>query len=288
MPHITQKDILTEDTGIHTEGGQNEMKCLYPKPITSKKSLFNPVSKKRTNVIEVPCGKCEACLINKKSEWAIRLQHELMSHNTACFTTLTYNDENVPWTKFPPIKQTLCKEHVIKWLKRLRWHHQKPLKFFIAGEYGDITHRPHYHAIAFGISINEMKTLGNRLWGMCLPTCFVVEKCIPSTIEYTAKYLIYDDPTIGIDGREKPFSLKTKSLGKEWAIKNAKTLRENLYITHYNGIKIPIPRYYRKILGIKNYDFARILEIDKIKQIKNPEQIEKIITAQRTLKEKKL
>ena len=46
--------------------------------------------------IEVPCGKCIACRIKKKSEWALRMLHELDSHQASQFITLTYDEDHVP------------------------------------------------------------------------------------------------------------------------------------------------------------------------------------------------
>lgn len=47
--------------------------------------------------------------------------------------------------------QTLVGSHVSKWLKRLRKAIEpKPVRYFVTGEYGEETFRPHYHAALFG------------------------------------------------------------------------------------------------------------------------------------------
>ena len=44
----------------------------------------------------VPCGKCLSCRIAKRSEWSMRMLHELESYDCAVFVTLTYDDEHLP------------------------------------------------------------------------------------------------------------------------------------------------------------------------------------------------
>lgn len=64
-------------------------------------------------------------------------------HNT--FVTLTYSDD------FVPRDGSLCKEHLQRWLKRIRKEVAPVrLRFFAVGEYGDSGERPHYHLALFG------------------------------------------------------------------------------------------------------------------------------------------
>lgn len=61
------------------------------------------------------------------------------------FVTLTYNDENLPPGRSvePRVMQL--------WLKRLRKElAPEKIRYFLVGEYGEISQRPHYHAIIFG------------------------------------------------------------------------------------------------------------------------------------------
>jgi hypothetical protein len=64
-------------------------------------------------------------------------------HHASCFVTLTYDEANVPWE--------LCKDDYQKFLKRLRKEYGKPLRYFLAAEYGSQKGRPHYHLALFGI-----------------------------------------------------------------------------------------------------------------------------------------
>lgn len=114
-------------------------------------------------VILIPCGKCIGCRLDYSREWANRLILELQYHDSAYFVTLTYNDEHVPISYYPDPETgeayeslTLCKRDVQLFMKRLRkaFPNDK-IRFYLAGEYGDETFRPHYHAIIFGLHLTD-------------------------------------------------------------------------------------------------------------------------------------
>lgn len=102
----------------------------------------------------VPCGKCPSCRCDYSREWSNRMILELADHDKAIFLTLTYNNENLPISDqgFP----TLSKRDIQLFLKRLRKKFSdNKIRFYLAGEYGSKTHRPHYHAIIYGIGIDS-------------------------------------------------------------------------------------------------------------------------------------
>lgn len=68
------------------------------------------------------------------------LEAKLHPHNT--FVTLTYNDEH------NPKDGSLDPRHTQLFLKKCR--KSGPLRYFLVGEYGDTTQRPHYHLALFG------------------------------------------------------------------------------------------------------------------------------------------
>lgn len=91
-----------------------------------------------------PCGGCLPCRINRRRVWAHRILLESFKHGDSCFVTLTYREEDVP-----PV---LVKKHYQDWLKRLRrFLAPSKIRFFLAGEYGELTGRPHFHAALFGL-----------------------------------------------------------------------------------------------------------------------------------------
>lgn len=92
------------------------------------------------------------------------LESGLLSDNT--FITLTYSDTNLRtgssqvFGPTNPLRSTLLKKDAQDWLKRLRAAIE-PLKvrYFLVGEYGEMTERPHYHLALFGYpNCNRGKT----------------------------------------------------------------------------------------------------------------------------------
>jgi len=110
----------------------------------------------------VKCGQCIGCRLDKTREWAARCHHEASLHETSSFVTLTYDDEQLPEDG------SLNKEHFQGFMKRLRakWVQKDPIKreygqvekirYYMCGEYGPKTGRPHYHACLFGFGFDDL------------------------------------------------------------------------------------------------------------------------------------
>lgn len=117
---------------------------------------------------------------------------ESMTHDSSCFVTLTYRDNEVP------DGHTLDPAHTQKWIKRLRRSIKGKIRFFVVGEYGDETERPHYHAALFGYANCEYgRTRMKRKY--CCEQCELVKKTwkhgsvmlgslTMDSAEYVAKY----------------------------------------------------------------------------------------------------
>lgn len=192
----------------------------------------------------VPCGKCDACRSAHANEWALRILHELSTKNhTGSFVTLTYNDENLPKN------ESLDKEELQKFFKRLRKNSGKIFKYYACGEYGETYHRPHYHICFLGIDfhdedfIRKSWTFGNIHIG----------SLTVKSARYVANYLNKDRGKY-VGSRKPPFQLQSKGIGLEFALKNEDQIR--LQLTDEGGRKEPLPRYYRKKLGIMADEFA--------------------------------
>ena len=240
------------------------MQCT--KPITLLKNVDR---KKFPDGLEVPCGKCLQCRIAKRKEWAMRCLHEMDNWDNALFITLTYNDKSLPENS------TLQKKEFQNFLKRVRIQlGKRKIKYFACGEYGEEKERPHYHAIIFGMSLNEDdKEVIRKAW----PYCDWKEKSIdkgsfgiaePDSIRYVAQYI--DKKLSGDDAdreykqknREPVFKVQSMGIGKEFALKNAKQLIDNESITMF-GVPQSFPRYYLKILDLENSDFRKENSIKK-------------------------
>lgn len=112
---------------------------------------FNPLK----NLIEgsslqVPCGRCIGCRLERSRQWAIRCTHEAQLHEQNCFVTLTFSKEHLP-ADYSVHVRTL--QLFIKRLRKALRH--KKIRTFACGEYGDQFHRPHYHAIIFGHDFDD-------------------------------------------------------------------------------------------------------------------------------------
>lgn len=124
------------------------------------------------------CGGCECCRINRKRVWQNRLMLEAAEHGSNAFVTLTYSQENLPLcaTGLP----TLAPEHVRNWLKRLRKKiDPHKVRFYLVGEYGDHTERPHYHVALFGFGRccngRTIRFRNRSMADQCCPNCRIIQ-----------------------------------------------------------------------------------------------------------------
>lgn len=154
----------------------------------------------------ISCGSCLECRLKKSHEWSIRCQLESLYHDSVLFCTFTYEDAKLPLkTIFSGASVgILVKEHFQGFMKRLRAHFGYPIRFYCSGEYGDTTHRPHYHAILFGLSLPDLQFLFSRrvksdvipyyssdllnsLWSY---GNVIIASSTSETISYTSRYIM--------------------------------------------------------------------------------------------------
>lgn len=134
-------------------------------------SVRNPKKKSHSDglpyFIEVPCGRCAVCRHNRQVEWAFRLQCESLDSSSALFITLTYNDETCPVDSATGLR-TLRKRDAQLFIKTLRNHYPDcNLRYFLVGEYGSHTCRPHYHLILFNlpfVTVKDAQKIIEKLW----------------------------------------------------------------------------------------------------------------------------
>lgn len=111
--------------------------------------VFDP-RKSNGQRVEVGCGQCIGCRLDRSREWAIRCVHEAQMHELNCFLTLTHNDESLP------DDCSLDKRYFQRFIKRLRKRFSgQRIRYFHCGEYGERLHRPHYHACLFGFDFPD-------------------------------------------------------------------------------------------------------------------------------------
>lgn len=260
---------------------------LSGKQLKYEDLMYNP------KVMLIPCGQCIGCRIRQREDWTTRIELEARDYpkEEVWFITLTYDDDHVPgmivktgeimrkvqytWKpgeKRPDSVQILLYEDIQKFLKRLRKAHRGKLRYFVAGEYGEQTARPHYHMILYGWRPTDLENLYKihhngyytskwmeDLWGMGQ---IQIAQAVPETYRYVAGYVtkkMYE-----IDGKKaneyyelgqtKPFacmSLKP-GLGDHYYQEHKAEIWRQGYIQCTNGKQAQIPRYYEKQMEAEN------------------------------------
>ena len=260
---------------------------LIGKQVKYEDLMYNP------KVMLIPCGQCIGCRIRQREDWTTRIELEARDYpkEEVWFITLTYDEDHVPgmivktgeimrkvqytWKpgeKRPSSVQILLYEDIQKFLKRLRKAYKGKLRYFVAGEYGEQTARPHYHMILYGWKPTDLENLYKiqhngyytsewlkGLWGMGQ---IQIAQAVPETYRYVAGYVtkkMYE-----IDGKKanayyelgqtKPFacmSLKP-GLGDNYYQKHKAEIWRQGYIQCTNGKRAQIPRYYEKQMEAEN------------------------------------
>lgn len=195
---------------------------------------------KTARVLLIPCGTCSNCLKRRSAEWTARLLKEMEAHKFAYFITLTYDDDHL---------KELNKRDLQLFLKRYRKKYDLDLKYYICGEHGETTARPHYHAIFFqDKEIPDLRFYANNLFisksfadcwklGNCLISKQVNERSIKYTIAYTLKKL----------GEEK-IVLMSKGIGLDYFKDNKERIKDFNGFYIQNGFKQKPPSYFRRKL----------------------------------------
>lgn len=278
---------------------------LAGKQLKYEDLMYNP------KVMLIPCGQCIGCRIRQREDWTTRIELEARDYpkEEVWFITLTYDDDHVPgmivrtgeimrkvqytWKpgeKRPESVQILLYEDIQKFLKRLRKAYRRKLRYFVAGEYGEQTARPHYHMILYGWKPTDLENLYKihhngyytskwlaDLWGMGQ---IQIAQAVPETYRYVAGYVtkkMYE-----IDGKKanayyelgqtKPFacmSLKP-GLGDQYYQEHKAEIWRQGYIQCTNGKRAQIPRYYEKQMEAENPQ--RLWRIKKNRQKNAMEQ----------------
>lgn len=231
------------------------MQCAFPVRVKVKEpsSRLKPLYPEG---LLVPCGKCVLCLKAKRLEWSMRVLHELCSHDSSIFITLTYRDE------FLPANGSLVKEDLQKFFKRLRKSlGDRKIRYFAAGEYGDKTARPHYHAIIFGMDLTDIdKQYIIDAWPFADWSVKAIRQysfglAEAASIQYVAQYIdkvgndlnrkvMYEDTN-----RVVPFRLSSLGIGRDYCDNNVDQITDLGYITVF-GRTISLPRYYINRLNL--------------------------------------
>lgn len=134
--------------------GVCDMPCYHPirgfQRVGGGTLLMHEVKDSRP--LTVPCGYCIGCKLDRSKMWSVRCVHEAMMHSCNSFVTLTYDDEHHSSLNPPG---ALCYGHFQRFIRRVR-KARGPFRYFAAGEYGEQSKRPHFHALLFGLDFPDM------------------------------------------------------------------------------------------------------------------------------------
>jgi hypothetical protein len=239
--------------------------------------------------LELPCGQCVGCRLERSRQWAIRCMHEASLYKNNCFITLTYDDQHLP------DDYSLHYDDFQRFMKRLRKRYQgKTIRFYMAGEYGENFGRPHFHACIFNLDFEDKYLWQKTDSGSKIYRSKILEELWPfgyssigevnfQSAAYVARYIMkkvtgdmadqhYEEVnfTTGEIIQRKPefnkMSLKP-GIGYKWYQK----FKDDVYPHDYvivNGKKCKPPKFYdKKYADDYPYEFDQ-LQWDREKSAK--------------------
>lgn len=212
----------------------------------------------------LPCGHCLSCRLSHARMWSIRCGYELMTSDSSCFVTLTYNDAHLP------DNGSLCKRDYQCFFKRLRKKlNGRRIRYFGCGEYGEKLARPHYHFIIYGYcpsdldyfySANGSIVYRSKFLQSIWPEGFVsVGEACEQSIKYVCRYVLKKIDWKSPEGKLPMFTCCSSrpAIGRDFFLKNWR----DAIVTDGNGVILrygfPNPfksgefldvRYFRKLL----------------------------------------
>lgn len=236
---------------------------------------MTPFFKKETRE-SFPCGKCPECLKRRVSGWSFRLKKEMQRATAAFFITLTYDTDHVPIS--PNGFMSLNKKHPPLWIKRLRKFYtdlEHPTKYYLCGEYGTDSKRPHYHVILFNYPLETLIGTSAARNAYNYPEIYLdgkfphhtsewpqghitIGQVNEKTVQYTLKYMCKPQTRVlhTRDDRQIQFSLMSKGLGSNYLTPQMKKwhksdLLNRMYIPIEDNKKVAMPRYYKEKIYTK-------------------------------------
>lgn len=261
------------------------------------KNLGSPSDAQRAiigdRLLELPCGRCIDCKIERSRSWAVRCLNEAQMHKVSSFVTLTFDDEGLKKRKkeWGTHEQSLDVGDWQRFAKKLR-HRIGPFRFLHVGEYGEINQRPHYHALIFGANFQEdrmsckMEEHGNPFFlsptlAKCWPYGFhMIGELTPETVNYVCRYVQKK-----LSGNQKAEALKridwnsgeeitveaeyatmsrNPGLGSDWFDKYHHDVFPDDFAI-IQGKKAKVPKYYTDKLKKKDPDMWEQIQTERCK-----------------------
>lgn len=255
--------------------------CIAPITIVRPYRKMN--QRYENAAVSVPCGKCVQCLRTRQAHWRFRLEKEMTISESACFLTLTYDNDHLPFSK--NLHPTLHRPDLTKFWKRLRHVNKKKIKYYAVGEYGGLYKRPHYHAILYNLDDNLLMR-HDRVGDIWNNGNIQIDCANAATIGYVTGYVMqgswkpdpeleYVDPDTGEvfeDDRIPHYAVMSNKLGWRYFTPEITRYHHNTkrgYLQFPAGQKISMPRYYKDKLFTKAEREAIGVEARELAELNN-------------------
>lgn len=197
-------------------------------------------------------------------------------HARNSFITLTYSDTHIP------LNNQLNHQHFQNFMYKLRKRYGEGIGFFMCGEYGEETQRPHYHSCLFGIDFDDKKQVrenkhGDKIWNSKELTDLwglghtELGSVTQKSAGYVARYVLKKQDPTALQGYQK--MSRQHAIGKRFVEKWYKDIfiHARGAVILSNGTKTKVPRYYEKWLQ-KNHPEIWLCYIKEYK-IKNTQRL---------------
>lgn len=225
--------------------------------------------------VTIACGQCIGCRLERSRKWAMRCVHEAQMHEQNCFITLTYNDEHLSYItnmETGELTSTLVKRDWQLFMKRLRKEYVGiKIRFYMAGEYGEKSLRPHYHACIFGFDFPDKKLFSivhgghkiyvseslSKIWGKGFCT---IGDLNFQTAAYVARYIMKKQTGYSAaehyNGRTPEFTLMSRAdgIGKEWIEKYHGDVYPHDILVINKKVTTQPPKYYDRFMEKEHPD----------------------------------
>lgn len=220
----------------------------------------------------IPCGTCLGCRLEFARQWSIRCLHESKLYRDNVFVTLTYDERHLP------DGGTLVPDDFTNFLRRVRYKYPG-VRYFMSGEYGDRTNRPHYHALLFNCWFGDRMFYSGQgdsrlytskecdaLWG--LGACKLGDVTAQSAgyvARYAMKKAIIGNKAVEYYGGRVPEYLRMSrrpGIGKLWFDKyRSEIYRNDSCIV--DGREVKPPKYYDGLM-----DKSKAIRVVKSKRVR--------------------
>lgn len=243
-------DRLSYESAMNSVKGP--LLSVHMENINGRRFLVDP--------LEIPCGKCVGCRMAKAKEWSVRcaLERSYYPEDDCLFLTLTYDDDHLPKDGW------LCKRDLQLFWKRLRKAGFR-FRYFACGEYGETYHRPHYHAIVFGLHLDDLDFfsvshsmsqlyVSSTLSGVWQNGLCVAGYADSGSIAYTAGYVEKKQNDPAWDSYAvKPFITMSRkpAIGTRYLLDNTRSIigSNKVYGDFGNCHSYSVPRHFVRKIG---------------------------------------